>query len=698
MNLLKFMARDYPLEKIRNIGIMAHIDAGKTTATERVLFYTGKKHKIGETHEGQAEMDWMEQEKERGITITSAATTNFWKGHKINIIDTPGHVDFTAEVERALRVLDGSIAVFDGAAGVEPQSETVWHQASKYSVPRICFINKMDKIGADFNMSVQSIKDRLTKDAVVINVPIGTEDSLRGVVDLFEKKAYEFKGKWGEEINEMEIPEDMKEEVDKLRNEMVEKIAECNEDLMEKYLNGEELTIEELKKGMRKGVICNEIYPVLGGSALQNIGVQLMLNAVIDFLPSPLDVIDIEGMNPDNEEEVIKVQADDSVPFAGLAFKVVTDPYVGKLCFVRVYSGTLQKGSYVLNVSTGKKERIARLVRMHANHREDEDIVYAGDIIAVVGVKEVTTGNTLCDNSRPIILESMIFPTPVIKIAIEPKSKADQEKMSIALQKLAEEDPTFKVESDEETGQTLISGMGELHLNIIIDRLKREFKVDANIGEPQVSYRETIKKQAEAEGQYIKQSGGRGQYGHCYLRIETLEQGSGFEFANKIKGGVIPQEYIPAVEKGAKEAMEDGVLVGYPMVDIKATVYDGSYHDVDSSEVAFKMASVFAFKEAVQKADPILLEPIMSVEVVTPEEYMGNVVGDLNSRRGQVGEMGDRSGGLKVISSKVPLSEMFGYATQLRSMTQGRANYTMEFLHYDEVPKNIMEKIREAKG
>lgn len=686
------------MEKIRNIGIMAHIDAGKTTATERVLFYTGRKHKVGETHEGAADMDWMEQEKERGITITSAATTNFWKGHKVNIIDTPGHVDFTAEVERALRVLDGSVAVFDGAAGVEPQSETVWHQASKYSVPRICFINKMDKTGADFKMSVDSIRERLTKNAVIINIPIGAEDTLRGVIDLFEKRAYEFKGKWGEEMNETEIPEEMKEEVDKLRDEMVEKIAECNEDLMDKYLNGEELTIEELKKGMRKGVVHNELYPVLGGSALQNIGVQLMLNAVIEFLPSPLDVVDIEGMSPDNEEETIKVQADDDAPFTGLAFKVVTDPYVGKLCFVRVYSGIVKKGTHILNASTGKKERVARLVRMHANHREDEDVVYAGDIIAVVGVKEVTTGHTLCDESRPIILESMKFPEPVIKIAIEPKSKADQEKMSVALQKLAEEDPTFKVETNEETGQTLISGMGELHLNIIIDRLKREFKVGANIGEPQVSYRETIKKQAEAEGQYIRQSGGRGQYGHCLLRIDPLEQGAGFEFGNQIKGGVIPQEYIPAIEKGVKEAMEDGVIVGYPMVDIKAVVYDGSYHDVDSSEVAFKMASIFAFKEAVGKADPVLLEPIMSVEVVTPEEYMGSVVGDLNSRRGNVGEMGDRPGGLKVISANVPLSEMFGYATQLRSMTQGRANYSMEFVHYDEVPKNILEQIKESKG
>jgi elongation factor G len=692
------MPRDYPLEKIRNIGIMAHIDAGKTTATERVLFYTGKKHKVGETHEGAADMDWMEQEKERGITITSAATTNFWKGHKVNIIDTPGHVDFTAEVERALRVLDGAVAVFDGAAGVEPQSETVWHQANKYSVPRLCFINKMDKMGADFNMSVDSIKKRLSENAVVMNIPIGAEDSLRGVVDLFEMQAYEFHGKWGEEMKEVDIPEDMKEECQKRRDELVEKIAECNDDLMEKYLNGEEISIEELKKGLRKGVIHNEIYPVLGGSALQNVGVQLMLNAVVEFLPSPLDVVDIEGMDPNNEEETIKIQADDNAPFTGLAFKVVTDPYVGKLSFVRIYRGVLKKGTHVLNASTGKKERVARLVRMHANHREEEDEVYAGDIIGVVGVKEVVTGHTLSDESKPVILESMKFPEPVIKIAIEPKSKADQEKMSVALQKLAEEDPTFKVETNEETGQTLISGMGELHLNIIVDRLKREFGVEANEGEPQVSYRETIKKQAEAEGKFIRQSGGRGQYGHCWLRIEPMEQGEGFEFGNEIKGGVIPQDYIPAIEKGVKEAMEDGVLAGYPIVDVKAVVYDGSYHDVDSSESAFKMASIFAFKEAVGKADPVLLEPVMKVEVTVPEEYMGSVVGDLNSRRGHVGEMGDRIGGIKVINAKVPLSEMFGYATELRSMTQGRGNYSMEFAYYDEVPKSILEKIKESSS
>jgi elongation factor G len=689
------MPRDYPLEKIRNIGIMAHIDAGKTTATERVLFYTGKKHKVGETHEGAADMDWMAQEKERGITITSAATTNFWKGHKVNIIDTPGHVDFTAEVERALRVLDGSIAVFDGAAGVEPQSETVWHQASKYSVPRICFINKMDKMGADFNMSVDSIKKRLSDNAVVMNIPIGAEDSLRGVVDLFEMQAYEFHGKWGEEMKEVEIPEDMKEECQKRRDELVEKIAECNEELMEKYLGGEELGVEELKKGLRKGVINNEIYPVMGGSALQNVGVQLMLNAVVEFLPSPLDVVDIEGMDPRNEEERVQIQADDNAPFTGLAFKVVTDPYVGKLSFVRIYRGVLKKGTHVLNASTGKKERVARLVRMHANHREEEDEVYAGDIIGVVGVKEVVTGHTLSDESNPVILESMKFPEPVIKIAIEPKSKADQEKMSVALQKLAEEDPTFKVETNEETGQTLISGMGELHLNIIVDRLKREFGVEANEGEPQVSYRETIKKQAEAEGKFIRQSGGRGQYGHCWLRIEPMEQGEEFEFGNEIKGGVIPQDYIPAIEKGVKEAMADGVLAGYPIVDVKATVFDGSFHEVDSSESAFKMASIFAFKEAVGKADPVLLEPIMKVEVTTPEEYMGSVVGDLNSRRGHVGEMGDRVGGVKVIDAKVPLSEMFGYATELRSMTQGRGNYSMEFVHYDEVPKSVLEEIKE---
>ena len=688
------MPREYPLEKVRNIGIMAHIDAGKTTFTERVLFYTGKKHKIGETHEGAADMDWMEQEKERGVTITSAATTSFWKDHKVNIIDTPGHVDFTAEVERSLRVLDGAIAVFDGAAGVEPQSETVWGQADKYSVPRLCFVNKMDKMGADFYMSLKTIWDRLSPNAVAIQLPIGAEDSFSGIIDLIEQKAYQFKGEWGQEVVDIEIPEDMKEEVEKQRGIMIEKIVESDEELMDKYLGGEEITVEEIKKALRKGVVNNEVYPVLVGTALQNQGVQPALNAVVDYLPSPLDVLDMEGVNPKDEEEQIKVTADDSAPFSGLVFKVATDPYVGKLCFVRVYSGIIQAGTYVLNASTGKKERIGRLVRMHANHREEVKEVYAGDIVAVVGLKEVTTGHTLCDESRPILLENITFPEPVIKIAIEPKTKADQEKMSNALQKLAEEDPTFRVESDEETGQTLVSGMGELHLEIIVDRMKREFKVEANVGEPQVSYRETIRQSAEAEGKYIKQSGGRGQYGHVFLRLEPAEEGGGFEFVNEIKGGAIPNEYVPSLEKGAREAMEQGYLAGYPMVDIKVAAYDGTYHEVDSNENAFKMASIFAFKDACKKANPVLLEPIMKVEVVVPEEYMGSVNGDISSRRGQVEEMSDR-GNNKVIDAKVPLSEMFGYATDLRSMTQGRGSYTMEFLHYAEVPRNILEKIQE---
>ncbi len=687
------MAREYSLAKTRNIGIMAHIDAGKTTFTERVLFYTGKKHKIGETHDGEADMDWMEQEKERGITITSAATTCFWKDHRINIIDTPGHVDFTVEVERSLRVLDGAIAVFDGAAGVEPQSETVWRQADKYNVPRLCFVNKMDKMGADFYMSLNSIKERLNSKAVAFQLAIGAEENMRGVIDLLTEKAYEFKGQHGEEINEIEIPAEMKEDVKKFRAEMVERIAECDDALTEKFLNGEELSIEELKSAARKGVIANELFPVFTGTALHDIGVQPTLDAVIDYLPSPLDIPALEATAVDDEEKKITVKADDNEPFAGLAFKIATDPFVGKLCFVRIYSGVLRSGSYILNSSTGNKERVGRLVRMHANHREEIKEVYAGDIAAIIGLKNTATGNTLCDESRPLLLESITFPEPVIKIAVEPKTKADQEKMGVALQKLAEEDPTFRVETDEETNQTLISGMGELHLDVIVDRMKREFKVEANIGQPQVSYRETIRKQAEAEGKYIKQSGGRGQYGHCWIRVEPQEdKEKGNEFVNEIKGGVIPSEYIPAVEKGVKEALDQGVLAGYPMVGIKTTVYDGSYHEVDSSEAAFKMAAIFGFKDACRKADAVLLEPIMSVEVVTPEEYMGNIVGDLNSRRGQIGQMSDR-GNAKVVEAKVPLAEMFGYATQLRSMSQGRANYTMEFLNYAEVPKNIAQEI-----
>ena len=691
------MPRDFSLEKIRNIGIMAHIDAGKTTFTERVLYYTGKKHKIGETHSGEADMDWMEQEKERGITITSAATTCFWQDNKVNIIDTPGHVDFTVEVERSLRVLDGAVAVFDGAAGVEPQSETVWRQADKYKVPRLCFVNKMDKLGADFIMSLNSIKERLSSKAVAFQLGIGAENDFSGVIDLFSKKAFKFSGNFGETIEEVEIPENLKADVEKYRSEMIEKVVECDEDVMEKYLGGEEPNEEEFKKAARKGVIANEIYPVYCGTALQNIGVQLVLDAVVQFLPSPLDVPDIIGHDPRDEEKEMVVKANDNEPFAALAFKIATDPFVGKLSFIRVYRGVLESGSYILNSSTGKKERVGRLVRMHANSREEVKELYAGDIAAVVGLKNTTTGNTLSAENSPVLLESITFPEPVIKIAVEPKTKADQEKMGVALQKLAEEDPTFRVETDEETNQTLISGMGELHLDIIIDRMKREFKVEANVGQPQVSYRETIREEATAEHKYAKQSGGRGQYGHCYLRVEPVEEGKGFEFVDEVKGGTIPKEYIPAVEKGVKEAMNNGILAGYPMVDLKVAVFDGSYHEVDSSELAFKMAAIFAFKDACKKAKAVLLEPVMKVEITTPEEYMGNVIGDLNSRRGQVGEMTDRNN-IKVIDAKVPLSEMFGYATDLRSMSQGRANYSMEFLHYAEVPRNILEKIQEKNS
>ena len=686
------MPREYSLDKIRNIGIAAHIDAGKTTFTERVLFYTGKKHKIGEVHEGAAEMDWMEQEKERGITITSAATTCFWKGNKINIIDTPGHVDFTVEVERSLRVLDGAIAVFDGSQGVEPQSETVWRQADKYEVPRLCFINKMDKIGADFFMSLDSIRTRLNPRAVAIQLPIGAEDSFRGVIDIIGGKAYEFKGVHGEQVNEILIPEGMKAQVKKYRSEMVERIAECDDKITEKYLKGEEISLEELKKALRKGVIANAIYPVMCGSALKNTGVQLVLDAVNDYLPSPLDMPDIEGMDTRDETKKILVRAEDNEPFAGLAFKIATDPFVGKLCFVRVYRGILQAGSYILNSSTGNKERVGRLVRMHANHREEIKEVYAGDIAAVIGLKNTTTGNTLCDEGQPLLLESIVFPEPVIKIAVEPKTKADQDKMGAALKRLAEEDPTFRMETDEETNQTLISGMGELHLDIIVDRMRREFNVEANVGAPQVSYRETIKEVAEAQGKYIKQSGGRGQYGDCWLRVEPQPEGVGFEFVDEVKGGVIPKEFIPAIGKGVKEALEQGVVAGYPMVNIKVAVYDGSYHEVDSSEAAFKMAGIFAFKEACRRAKPVLLEPIMKVEVVTSEEYMGNIVGDLNSKRGQIDQLTNR-GTAKVILAKVPLAEMFGYATTLRSLSQGRANSTMEFFRYSEVPASIVENI-----
>jgi len=698
------MPREYTLEKTRNFGIIAHIDAGKTTFTERVLYYTGKKHKIGETHDGAADMDWMEQEKERGITITSAATTCFWKDYRYNIIDTPGHVDFTVEVERSLRVLDGAVAVFDGAMGVEPQSETVWRQADKYEVPRIAFVNKMDKIGGDFDMSLESIKKRLNKDAVPYVIPIGAEDNLSGVIHLLEKKAYRFEGDFGRDVVEIDVPAEYSEQIEKYRAELIEKAAEQDDALLEKYLAGKELTVEEIKSGLRKGTLKNSIYLVLAGSALKNIGVQFVLDAVNDFLPSPLDVPAIAGHDIKEEEKIVERHADDSEPFSALAFKIATDPFVGSLAFFRVYSGTIKAGSYVLNATTGEKERIGRILRMHANSREDVTEVYAGEIAAAVGLKKTTTGDTLCAENSPVILEKIIFPEPVISVVVEPKTKADQEKMSMALGKLVQEDPTFQVKTDDETLETIISGMGELHLDVLVDRMKREFSVECNVGKPQVAYKETIKKMAEAEGKYIKQSGGRGQYGHCWIRIEPKEKEEGadnkaenFEFIDKIKGGVIPKEYIPAIQKGIREAMDKGVVAGYQIVDIKATVYDGSFHDVDSSEIAFKMAGSMAFAEAVKNANPVILEPIMKIEVTTPEEYMGDVIGDLNSKRAKIKEMTDR-GQAKVIDGEVPLSEMFGYVTQLRSMTQGRATSTMEFDHYADVPSNVAEKIKESKG
>ena len=692
------MPREYSLENTRNIGIMAHIDAGKTTVTERVLFYTGKKHKIGETHEGEADMDWMEQEKERGITITSAATTCFWKDNRINIIDTPGHVDFTVEVERSLRVLDGAVAVFDGSQGVEPQSETVWRQADKYSVPRICFINKMDKVGADFSMSLSSITDRLSNKAVPVQLPIGMEGDFKGVVDLIEKKAYTFSGDHGETISEIDIPAELQDDAELHHKNLMEKVAEADDELMEKYLGGELLTSEEIKHGIRMLVLSDELYPVLCGSALANIGVQKMLDAVTAFLPSPLDVPEIEATSAKDAETKVVIKASDDEAFSALAFKVATDPFVGKLIFFRVYSGTISAGSYVVNSSSGKKERIGRIVRLHANSREEVQEVYAGEIAAAIGLKDTRTGDTLCAENRQLILENITFPEPVISVAIEPKTKQDQEKMGIALQKLAEEDPTFKVRTDDETLQTIISGMGELHLDIIVDRMKREFSVEANVGAPQVAYRETIKGSAESEGKYVKQSGGRGQFGHCWLRIEPLpEDGEKtFEFVDEIKGGVVPKEYIPAIQKGVRETMDKGIVAGYPMENIKVAVYDGSYHEVDSSEVAFKMAGSMAFTAAVKQSNPVVLEPVMAVEVVTPEEHMGDVVGDLNSKRGQIQEMVDR-GNAKVIKSIVPLSSMFGYVGNLRSMTSGRASYSMEFSHYAEVPKNVEQEIIEGK-
>lgn len=690
------MAREYALEQTRNIGIIAHIDAGKTTVTERILFYTGKKHKIGEVHDGQAEMDWMEQEKERGVTITAAATTVFWTPadgqiRRINIIDTPGHIDFTAEVQRSLRVLDGGVVVFDGVAGVEPQSETVWHQAEKFHVPLMAFINKMDRLGADFYNSLKEIRERLNPRAFPIQLPIGAESNFRGIIDLLNQNAKIYMDELGKDIKTEEIPEDMKEKVEQFRHQLVEAIVEEDEDLMNKYLEGKEINVDDLKRVLRKATIEGKIIPVLCGSALKNKGVQLLLDAICEYLPSPLDVPPVEGIEPNTGEKIVR-KPDDNEPFSALAFKIATDPFVGKLCYFRVYSGHLQASSYVLNSSTGNKERVGRIVRMHANKREDVSDVYAGDIAAIVGMKGTTTGNTLCDQDHPIILESITFPEPVISVAIEPKTKADQEKMGLSLSKLMEEDPTFKVRTDEETGQTIISGMGELHLDIIVDRMKREFKVEANVGRPQVAYKETITKPVEAEGKYIHQSGGRGQYGHCWLRLEPLERGKGFEFVDEIKGGIIPKEYIPAIKKGVKEAMDNGVLAGYPIIDMKVTVYDGSYHEVDSSEMAFKIAATRAIKDGVLRAGAVLLEPIMKIEVIAPEKFMGEVIGDLNSRRAQIQATRSR-GQMKIIDAFVPLAEVFGYATILRSITEGRGSYNMEFNHYQEVPRNIQEKI-----
>ena len=690
------MPREYSLERTRNIGIIAHIDAGKTTVSERVLFYTGKKHKIGEVHEGEATMDWMEQERERGITITAAATTCFWKDHRINLIDTPGHIDFTVEVKRSLRVLDGAVVVFDGVAGVEPQSETNWHYADDYKVPRLCFINKLDRTGADFYKDLASIHERLTKNAHPIQLPIGEEDKFVGVIDLLVRKAYIYRDDQGKTVDEMDIPEDLKAKADEYRGKLLEAICENDEALLTKYLAGEDIPLEDLKRVLRQAVIDFKIVPVLCGSALKNKGVQQMLNAVVDYLPSPLDVPPLEAKDADDESKVVIIKTDDNEPFTALAFKVAADPFVGKLCFFRVYSGTLKAGSYVLNTTIGERERVGRIVRLHANEREEVDQVYAGDIAAGVGLKETFTGHTLCDEKRPVILESITFPEPVISLAIEPKTKVDQEKMGVALSKLAEEDPTFRVRSDEETFQTIISGMGELHLEISVDRMKREFKVEANVGKPQVAYKEAITGKAEAEGKFIRQSGGRGQYGHCWIRVEPKERGAGFEFLDDTKGGVIPKEFIRPIEKGIVETMEKGVLAGYPLLDVQATVFDGSYHDVDSSEIAFKIAGSMGFSEACRKAGLVLLEPIMKVEVLTPEASMGDVIGDINSKRGQVNEMRDR-GGIKIIDAVVPLAEMFGYATQLRSISQGRASYSMTFDHYEPVPKNVEATLLEGK-
>jgi elongation factor G len=693
------MQRNIPIERFRNIGIIAHIDAGKTTTSERILFYTGVTHKIGEVHEGEATMDWMEQERERGITITSAATTCFWKDYQVNLIDTPGHVDFTVEVERNLRVLDGGVVVFDGKEGVEPQSETVWRQADKYQVPRICFINKIDKEGAVFEEALASIWNRLTPNAVAVQLPMGERSDFYGVIDLIKMKGYTFSGAMGEIVEEGEIPEELRAKALEWREKMVEKISETDDALTEKYLSGEEISEAELKAALRRAVIDVRLIPVFTGTALRNKGVQLVLDAVIDYLPSPLDMPPVKAIDPKTDEEVERHPADDE-KFSALAFKVATDPFVGQLTFFRVYSGTVKAGSYVLNSTKGEKERIGRILRMHSNSREEIEELGAGDIGALVGMKVTTTGDTLCDPEAPVLLESITFPEPVIDIAIEPKTKADQEKMGVALKKLMEEDPTFRVRTDTETGQTILSGMGELHLDILVDRMKREFKVEVNVGRPQVAYRETIRQEAEAEGKFIRQSGGRGQYGHCWIRLVPQEPGAGYEFVDEIKGGVVPQEFIKPVDKGIQEAMETGVLAGYPVVDVKAVLYDGSYHDVDSSEAAFRIAGSIAFKEASKKAKPVILEPIMRVVVTTPEQFMGDIVGDLSSKRGIIKEMSTRGEGasaVKEIESEVPLSSMFGYATEMRSMSQGRASYSMEFSHYAEVPSNVAAEIIGAR-
>jgi elongation factor G len=699
------MPRKYPIEKIRNIGIIAHIDAGKTTVSERVLFYTGVSHKIGEVHTGDTVMDWMDQERERGITITSAATTAFWIPternhdknfeHQINLIDTPGHIDFTVEVKRSLRVLDGAVVVFDGVAGVEPQSETNWRYADEYNVPRVCFINKLDRMGASFKKSFQSIIDRLTPNAMPIQLPVGLESDLKGVVCLLENKAFGFEGEHGENIVEIEIPADMKAEVEKARHDLIEKIAENDDEMMSAYLDGKEPTLEDLRRVLRKAVIANKIIPVLCGSALKNKGVQFMLDAVVDYLPAPTDLPPVKGHDM-KTEEIIERHPKDEEPFAGLAFKIATDPFVGSLAFFRNYSGIIKRGSYILNSTKNVQERIGRIVRMHANVREEVEEIYSGEIAAIVGLKSTTTGDTLCDPEHPIILEKITFPEPVIGIRIEPKTKADQEKMGTALHRLAEEDPTFRVAGDPDTGETIISGMGELHLEVLVDRMKREFGVEANVGRPQVAYKETIMGEGEAEGKYIKQSGGRGQYGDVWLRVKPLERGKGFVFLNEIKGGAIPQEFINPTEKGVRESLDRGILAGYPVIDVEVTLYDGSFHEVDSSEAAFKIAGSMAFQEAAKRAKPVILEPIMKIQVLIPTDFLGEITGSLNSKRGRIEEITDRPG-LKVIDAKVPLSEMFSYTTELRSLTQGRGSFTMEFDHYEPAPANVTQLIIEGK-